>query len=460
MIDKLATPDALFTAGLLILATALLMLMLAKAEFTHSRFVFGRTLVWLLVLVSVLPVTVDELSRGRSSDLTATLLDDQLGPVATNVSRGMQIALVLVAWLAIQEALSHGARGASLVLGLFLLVWFCTVLSAVDNSWAPKPIGLMLPLIGWAVFASSRAGAPLLAELRRVLLAIVVVSLAMYVLAPSLATLSGTRSPDSDPRLAGVFSQPNGMGAAAAASLLLLLATTAGAYRVVTMSIAGVALILADSRTALFAVALCVPILLIAPHARRRRGPDQARQLLVTLGSLLAGFVVFQSLLHGSTNVSTLNGRTLIWEYVTQEWQTHPLLGAGPDGWTAARLLANVPLYAGQAHNEFFDTLYLFGVTGVIALVALLGYSLRGASRLWREGSPIPLAMLVCLVITGVSESPFKFDVTGVSAEGAIALVVLASVQVVRSRDAHSTDFGATAFSQPAFKGLSDVALI
>ena len=454
MFGQLLAPGALFQTGLLLLGAIVLLLTLAKIESAQDRHIAGRVLVWITVLASVLPVTLDELTRGRPADSAASPLDDQLGPLGAGVSRGLQVALVIVAMMAIREAVRHGLRGASGLYWLFLLAWFATLLSAINSAWSPKLLGWLMPLIVLALFAAARAGAPLLAELRRVVLAIVFVSLTMYVLVPSMATLSATRSSGAvDARLAGVFSQPNGMGAVAAVALILTLATTVGVYRTVTAAVAIVALVLADSRTALVAVAICVPVILAAPRLSTVKGSDQVRRLSVAACSLMGGFLLVQNLVSQSTDVASLNGRTLVWDYVIQEWHTQPLLGAGPDGWTGARMLADVPLYAGQAHNQFFETLFLYGVVGLVGLGLLVGASLVGALRMWRMQSPVPLGLLVCLLVTGFSESPFKFDIAGLSAEGAIGLVAIAVLQGPRRRTSADADTCADALTDAWVEG-------
>lgn len=428
MLSQLLTPGVLLELGLLAVACVALLLGLLKVDGGRSHFVATRLLVWLMVLASVLPVTIDQLTRGRIADVSGA--DAQLGSLGQQTSRGMQIALVIVAVLVLREAARAGARGPSGLYAVFFIGWFVTVLSSINNGWSPKLLGWLMPLVVLALFASARAGAPLLVELRRVLLAVVVVSLGMYFFVPSVATLSGTRSGVIDARLAGVFSHPNGMGAAAAVALLLSIATSKGLYRSVTIALAGVTLVLSDSRTALVAVAVCVPILLVAPGTTGARTSGQTRRLAVILGSLAGGFLLVQGLLTNSTDVASANGRTLVWDYVLQEWHTQPFFGAGPDGWTSARMIAAVPQYAGQAHNQFFETLYLFGLFGVVSMVLLIAVGLVRAWRFWLVGNALPLALLACLLVTGFSESPLKFDVSGLSAEGAIGLVVFAMVQM------------------------------
>jgi O-antigen ligase len=458
VLAQLLAPTTVLDLGLLALASLVTVLGLARVEGGHSRFPAGRVLVWLMVLASVLPTTIDELTQGRAA-VDAGLADPALGSLAQNVSRAMQVALVIVAVLALREAVRSGASGTTAHYWLFFVLWFVTLLSAVNNVWSPKLLGGLMPLVAYALFAAARAGAPLIAELRRVMVAILVVSLTMYVLTPAVATLSATRSTGvDDARLAGVFSHPNGMGAAAAVALLLALVMERGVARSMTVVLAVAALLLSDSRTALVAVAACVPLLLAAPRLQSTRVSSQARRLGVVVGALSGGFLLVQGLLTNSSDVASVNGRTLVWDYVIEEWHSQRYFGAGPDGWTSARLLAAVPQYAGQAHNQFFETLYLFGLFGVIVLTLLLVVNIASACRLFRAGNPLPLGVLVCLLVTGFSESPLKFDISGLSAEGAIALVTLAVIQGSKVRPTRWTR--AEMLPEPVIQELSRAAAL
>ncbi len=447
MLQQLTAPRTLLEVALLVVATIVLLLALSRVESAESGYMAGRALVWLMVLTSVVPVTIDELTGGRSADVTGGVDDSQLGPLAQSLSHVMQVLLVLVAALALREAVLKRVRGASSAFWLILALWFVTLLSAIANSWSPKLLGWLLPLVVLALFASARSGAPILSELRRVLVAVLAASLAMFVLAPGAATMTATRSAEGGgARLAGVFSHPNGMGAAAAAALVLGLATSSGLRRVAISLMALLTLALADSRTALVAAAVCIPLVLAAPAAVGARvDSDAVRRLILAVCSLAGGTLVVQGLLANSTDISSVNGRTLVWQYVIEEWQRQPALGAGPDGWSAARLLAEVPQYAGQAHNQFFETLYLYGLAGVVVLGLVVVVALVKAGRLWRTGAPAALALLVCILVTGFSESPLKFDISGLTAEGAIALVAIAVIQAARPAPVRTARVGGMA---------------
>jgi O-antigen ligase len=429
MLRSLADPQTALEGAGVALAVVVFLYVLAKVESGTSRHIGGRMLVWTLVLTPVLPTTVDILRGAGASLQTLTVDDSQLSSTAQNLSHVMQILLIASTILALRESSAAGARGTTTLFWLVTGLWFATLLSAIDSSWSPKLAGWLLPVVVYALFASSRAGMPVLAELRRVVFVLLGASLLMYALRPGLALESGTRGGSTALRLAGVFSQPNGLGDIAAAGLVLALATTRGVRLAVLAAVACACMVLSDSRSAFAAAAVAVPLVLAAPSMHGSRGRTAIRRLALVVGSVIAGVLIVQNTVLDTADLTALNGRTLIWEYVRQEWQQHPWFGAGPNGWLSARLLSEVPVYAGQAHNQFFDTLYLYGVVGLLALAALLVTCLVRAWGRWRLGAPAALALLVCLLVTGVAESPFKLDVSGFSQEGAIALCAIAAIQ-------------------------------
>jgi O-antigen ligase len=435
MLSSLSQPQTVFELALMLVAALVFLFALAKVEAGESRLLASRALVWIAVLTPVIPVTIDILRGAGATVQVVTVDDSQLSPTALFASHALQILLLIAAALSLRESAARAVRGTTLLFWLVQLLWFVTLLSAISSSWAPKLLGWTLPLVVFALFAAARAGAPVIADLRRAVFALLVSSLAMYILTPTLATDAATRSGSTALRLAGVFSQPNGLGEVAAVGLVLALATTRGVWLVVLSAIACTCIVLADSRTAFAAAAVSVPLVLAAPRRTGSRGRNVLRQLVLAAGSAIAAVLIIQSAVLGSgSDVSSLNGRTLVWDYVRQEWQQQPWLGAGPGGWQSARLLSQVPIYAGQAHNQFFESLYLYGIAGVLALAVLLVVAAVHARIEWSCGSPAPLAIIVCLIVTGFAESPFRMDVSGMSLEGVIALCTLSALQIGRAR--------------------------
>lgn len=130
-----------------------------------------------------------------------------------------------------------------------------------------------------------------------------------------------------------------------------------------------------------------------------------AMLVAVLVGDLPGRVADFLDTGEGS-QLTSLTGRDRIWVVALEEWQRHPVTGWGLSMWNSEfRQDIGMP-QATHAHNQLLDTLGRAGLVGAAGLavyaIVLLALAVRHASA----SGGLPLAMMVTLVMLGVSEVP------------------------------------------------------
>jgi O-antigen ligase len=213
----------------------------------------------------------------------------------------------------------------------------------------------------------------------------------------------------SQERLAGVLDDPNTLGPFAAIGVVLWWRRE-GWLSVLGVSVCGLALLASDSRTAWFACAAASIVLVVGQR-------HQARPLsrgLLTLGGLLAlaalVILTFALVNEPGHSPESFSGRTDLWQYVTDRWDESPILGHGPQVWSSLLSHGQVPIWWGQAHNQFLQSLYTTGLIGVGLLVLLFWFWTAANLRFARDGYLLPLALEALVAVYAIFESPITPD--------------------------------------------------
>jgi O-antigen ligase len=106
-------------------------------------------------------------------------------------------------------------------------------------------------------------------------------------------------------------------------------------------------------------------------------------------------------------DVTTLTGRTLIWQVTLNMWERNPLFGYGPDLWDAKMGLAYAPVVgfaAPHAHSQFYQSLGEAGIIGVVGLLvyamALLAYGVLYGNAT----NGVASALVAAMLLRGITE--------------------------------------------------------
>ena len=201
-------------------------------------------------------------------------------------------------------------------------------------------------------------------------------------------------------------------------------------------------------------------IIAVALLARARRRPLST--VAISSGLVVAGVLIVPSLLpsvhtffqRGQTTqgISTLSGRTVVWNYAWNVWESHKVFGLGY--YTGHRLgIEGLSQTQSNIDNTWLETMVDVGLVGVVclALYAIFGlirlvrtHELAGDLKLWAVG----VAVYGCAIsfVNPTIQTPGAAQMV----LGFLLLVVLPVRSVKPPDDRQPTETGRTSLGGPA----------
>jgi O-antigen ligase len=366
-------------SGLQLVVVVALLTVLAVAVVVLSAGIQGRQ--WAIALsFALITFTIDATFR-RRADVASAGMDAQTA--AKIVVWGGGLIIGLMNWSRLKRALQ---RSVPLRLMLAFAVW-----SLLSTLWSITPAYTfgggfgMMALVCFVAVAVEGIG------LEKLTLPIIYAcgmltlsAIALYIVMPSMAValLEG----GTTPRLAGLTGSPNNLGRTSAIALFFIFFAVrnkqVSPWRadIVGIALSALAcLYLSWSRTALIAVMVAISLVLLR------------KRLLLLLWGAVAAFTALLLLLLANTNwdhlvrmvsrhgsiqeLTTLTGRTAIWDFVWGSFLRQPLMGYG---YGSTKLL--IPMgfrtvygwTTTSAHNMFLQSLVTTGMVGFLLVVALV----------------------------------------------------------------------------------------
>jgi|CXWL01.1.fsa_nt_gi O-antigen ligase len=266
-------------------------------------------------------------------------------------------------------------------------------------------------------------------QFKRVLLIYISLSALFGVLAPTWSTGTAlTLIPGFNFRLHGIFSHSNSLGMAALVYLVLDMAdeTRRTLYRKLAWLVSMGVLIATQSKTAWVGAVLAYLILLIykLTVTKNSRVGHSTMPFIIAGASFLVGVGGLLLLLGSSVeewlsgldaqtynSLTSLTGRTRIWEITINSWLDNPIFGYGPGLWDVEYRLQYAPQYlyiVGMAHNQFFQTLGESGALGVIGLSIYMVTLVKFGVQYFSVTRGVSLALVAVFLARSVSETPFR----------------------------------------------------
>lgn len=386
--------------------------------------------------------------------LLATLDDGgSAGPWINRIGT-LLLALVclpeIVRWVLGERRLSAPARQLWLAAGLYFV---CTVLlsglAGEARNWRLNTLYMPLMLTALALCGHANPRLPLQA-LRWALWCVMVGSLVAALAVPALALDRDYASllPGVHWRLVGLSDHANSLG------VLAVLAVMLEAYprlqprpQWLLMVPALLVLVLSQSKTAWVEAVIMLALVRLSGLRGWLFGRDQARGaagmlallcLAVALAMCVAGVIASSDRALAwidQASLTTLTGRTHIWEITWAEFERSPWLGYGPSLWDPQYRYEKGLISVGQGHNQYIHTLGQAGVVGAFGLLVYLGVMLRNALQAWRAGWELPLVVVLILLVRGITETPLSMDsVVGTDAFLHILAFALATGGILPAR--------------------------
>jgi len=323
---------------------------------------------------------------------------------------------------------------AKQLLGVYLIYFsFSGLLSSVLGTkpafihWMFYPVLIM----GATFFSRCYDTKVLVRHAKWVLLILIYGSLIAGLINPNFAFEHGYRGliPGINIRLYGLAAHPNTLGPVALLFLVLeYLSPSLGRIRILNMIGAIAVLLLAQSKTAYVAAFLAFGVIFVYKYSKNKNQRNSSNRwfgvltifllgtsvllLLVGLSSLFEIKIFSNSFSYlDSQNIkylTTFTGRTKIWDITLNVWKDNPLFGYGPLLWSPEFRASYGLNIAGQAHNQFIQTLGESGVFGLLGLLFYLFVLIRAAIATVDISRGASLALLAIPLTRTLSESPFR----------------------------------------------------
>lgn len=309
---------------------------------------------------------------------------------------------------------------AYIVAANFLPSIFGTVPVFVHSMFYP----LVIFAAAWAARRESLEAT--IRSAKAALYVLMVGSLIAALLVPAIAVQSNYQDglvPGLEVRLWGLGFNPNSIGPLALVTLLMeyLQPTRSRWLRALLILATCMVFVFAQSKTVW--VALLIVLTTLGWYQWAIHNRHQANSMPV-LAMLVVGIVLLVTLIFADigvvwdrfadskagSSVTTLTGRTAIWEVAIREWGRNPLFGYGPEIW-GPKFRAEVGMsFAFSAHNQFLQTLSRAGVVGLIGLLIYFCYLIPAALRIASATRGVSLALFGMILLRCFSEAPLSMN--------------------------------------------------
>lgn len=217
-------------------------------------------------------------------------------------------------------------------------------------------------------------------------------------------------------RFQGLAAHPNGLAPLALLYLILDRVTPAPArLRRLLQAVAVVCLVLTQSKTALLTA---VGVLALFVYHDRIKPDEQSKRVLplaVATAGLVAAVLYFGVVDGAETELvgdqdavistGTLVGRSQLWQVGIDAWRQSPVSGAGTEFFRDYAARTQQP-WAGQAHNQYVQTLTQYGLVGLAGMLLYVVALLVFAWRLRSHTRQVSIALVGTLLFRSITETP------------------------------------------------------
>ena len=346
-----------------------------------------------------------------------------------------------VATLAVWVVFRPRARWDSLTyvfLAFWLLAWATAVWASVRHGDNVDASLVVVPLV-LALVAAKRPSGPAVTRAVDVL-AWATAALFVGVLVAQQTGLldragAGTSTPWdamnywvplSDPlgfvgRWIGPFRTPN-VTASAAVLLVVWGASRGWVTRISLMGVGALVLLLTGTRSSAFAAIAGVAVLVLLWPARHR-----AYRVVQWIAGCAAGLAFILGTMFWVERNPSISGRAQIWPVFVDLWRSDPAGGVGDSGVGLAVEDGRLPAWATHAHDIFMDPLARNGIVALLVILAVLGLAVAIGVRAARRGRPTGIALVVALLVGGLTETLFDWRYLGYQLAVLLAATLVAA---------------------------------
>lgn len=444
---SLIFPSIVFGAFILALFSIFGIWAVYRYATTRSDSYFASVIFWLIgssaVLVEVLAsrattTTTNIIEGGGGLESTPTFLSTTFGRLSVLLIVSLAGIRFIIGSFNPHKQFVSGLEGkkdpAKNLFYSYLFYFTCCGLINSLAGTAPAFVHWMfypVAIIG-AIYLSRNAEAPILINnSKTILLLLIYSSLLAAIFFPSFAYETSYRGliPGLTIRLYGLTAHPNTLGPVALLFLVLeYYQPTRNKFRRINTIAAVCVFVLAQSKTAYGAAAIVLltaywfrPSQSILVGIRNNRAIKAIALVTLTISSIGLTALIFDLLdIKFALNIfsyldaqdikylSTLTGRTMIWDITLDEWRKNWAFGYGPTIWYPEFRAKYGLLVVGQAHNQYIQALGEAGLVGLFGLLIYILMLIKSAISTARFSNGLSLALIIIPLSRTWTETPFR----------------------------------------------------
>ena len=423
--------EIIFTVVYLLITVGAAIAVVAALGFAmHGEHRWGARFVPAIVPLIALGIAASTLFSGRN----LAFAEKHIGLIAGQSSGGTQILQLItltILCITVAKLIGSFVRRQSVPAAPGTALFVALLIYVVASNFLPSAFGavptfvhsMLYPVLIFSAAWAARRESPeaTISAAKVTLYTLMIGSLMAALIMPAIAVQPNYQEliPGLNIRLWGLGSSANSIGSLALLTLLVeyLQPTRNRWLRAPLILATGMVFVLSQSKTVWIALLMVLTILGWYRWVKGRSQPAGMVIVLAFIGATSALLVALLLMDVGArwdriadsrlgTSLSTLTGRTSIWEVALREWLRNPLFGYGPTIWGPKfRMEFNIP-YAFHAHNQFLQTLSAAGTLGFVALLAYLRYVIPAAWRMAATTRGVSLALLGMILFRCVTEAP------------------------------------------------------
>jgi O-antigen ligase len=167
-------------------------------------------------------------------------------------------------------------------------------------------------------------------------------------------------------------------------------------------------IVLSGTRTPLLVVAIITTLVIIEKNKFVQHNSKLVSGLVASIVVLFPFLIISLGRYIENSNYATLNGRTLLWDCVTNRWQELVPFGIGVQGAFYPGFCSDEPWFSKLRHpeNMFLMNFVESGVVGVIGLIFMFLVTFWISQKSLKNGNSLPLAVSATFLMSSMLYVP------------------------------------------------------
>jgi O-antigen ligase len=406
----------------------------------HASNKIGHRIVPILVMYLALCLILSTILSNRDITFAGVMIDRVSGEAywfSSLATKFLNILLAAIAFFGLIDGMIKKSNKSLPKIAnpnwlILILIFTLTngVTCALFGAHKSYSFGLLIPSVifsflaiddRWDKDAVIKSG-------RDAYLVIIIASFMVLAIKPTMALEQNYNGflPFVNFRYWGLASHANSLGPIAVGLLLLMYLKPFKKLwlNLIVIAFAITTLALSQSKTTLLASMFVLFVMVLANFIHSKKPEKGLMSWKVTevikLFLFIIGFAVLISIFtywdlntinvssSEAQKLSSLSGRTAIWQVAFSEWRASPIFGYGPGLFDIEHRINLGMNFAFHAHNQFIQTLAQSGIVGIIGLICFLAIGAWKSFKLSKVTKGVSIGIFFFILVRCFTEVPLR----------------------------------------------------